>query len=331
MKLIFITLQFNPFMGAALGMGTGMIQDIWQLGIGNQQADQQMGRNKHMMNFQMQKMLEMWQKTGYGPQVEQMKQAGINPALLYGMSGAGAQTAEGPTATTPMPSTPQHDNAGMGIQAGIQMALLDAQRKKLEAEANKANVEATKIGGVDTQETEQRIEQIAQATDNAKQQHTILKLDITLKNIENFEKQASQQDRLQQIKLATQHAGQALAIITNDATISEQTKDELIKITQQKLIHSVITNALTSAQIGATVTAQALDQQKIKESVNDILIKWKGLTNEQQKTQIETMYKFFQTDPVNQATNQISNLLDNIFFITSKLETLPKRNPIGFK
>lgn len=331
MKLIFIQLQYNPFIGAGLGLGTGMIQDIWQLGIGNQMADEQMGRNKHMMNFQMEKQMEMWERTGYKAQVEQLKKAGLNPALLYGMSGGGGQTAAGPTATTPMPSTPQHDNVGMGLQAGIQMQLLQAQKANIEADTEKKKVEAGKTSGVDTQEATARIDLIAQQTDNAAQQHQILKLDITLKNIENFEKQQTQADRLRQISLATQEAGKRLAIITNDAQISDATKDELIKITQQKLIGAALTNGLTATQIGATATAQALDQQKIKESINDIMLKWQSLGNEQQKTLLQNLETQFNTDPVNRMTDQISRLIDNIFFITSKTPAEVKRNPIGFK
>lgn len=130
---------------AALGLGSGMIQDLWQLGLGGQMADDQMGRSKNMMNFQMKKALEMWEKTGYGPTVEMMKKAGLNPGLLYGMAGAGGQTAQQPTASAPMPSTP--NNMGMAMQSMAQLALVKAQKENIEADTankltTKPNIEA---------------------------------------------------------------------------------------------------------------------------------------------------------------------------------------------
>ena len=42
------------------------------------------------MNASYAKQMEMWENTNYPAQVEQIKKAGLNPAMLYGQSGGGA-------------------------------------------------------------------------------------------------------------------------------------------------------------------------------------------------------------------------------------------------
>ena len=71
----------------------GMIEDMFR----NNRASKQ---QKEIQNrqFSMQKILnqqghdlqmDMWNKTNYGAQMRHMKDAGLNPGLMYGMGGGG--------------------------------------------------------------------------------------------------------------------------------------------------------------------------------------------------------------------------------------------------
>ena len=93
----------------------------------------------------------MWKDTSYGAQVEQMNKAGINPGLMYGMSGGGGQTTGNASGSVSGGSAPV---GGGEIQAmmgmGLQMQLIKAQKEVLESQAEKNRADAAKTAGVDT-------------------------------------------------------------------------------------------------------------------------------------------------------------------------------------
>lgn len=131
----------------------------------------QMKGEREMMAEQQRLALEMWEKTGVGGQMEQLKKAGLNPGLIYGMGGAGgATTGPGGSPAVSGGQAPYVDTTGMGIQLGIaaaQMGLIKAQTEKTKAEA-------TKIEGVDTTKGAAEIENLAALTKNEQLKGTLM-------------------------------------------------------------------------------------------------------------------------------------------------------------
>lgn len=106
---------------------------------------------------------DYWDYTNAENQVKHLKNAGLNIGLMYGQSGAGGMGASG-GAHQASPEQPQGNPVGMALQVQQieqQRRMNDAQIALAQAQANKANEEAKKIGGVDTQEALKRIEGIA--------------------------------------------------------------------------------------------------------------------------------------------------------------------------
>lgn len=104
---------------------------------------------------------DYWDYTNAENQVNHLKNAGLNVGLMYGQSGAGGMGASG-GARQESPDQAQGNPVGMALQVQQieqQRKMNDAQIALAEAQANKANEEANKIAGVDTQEALKRIEE----------------------------------------------------------------------------------------------------------------------------------------------------------------------------
>ena len=88
--------------------------------------------------------MDMWNKTNYGAQVEHMKNAGLNPALMYKGAGAGGTTGSQTGGSASM------GNSQQGKVMDLSNALIGAQIEGLKAKATKdlsdAGVNPSKIG-----------------------------------------------------------------------------------------------------------------------------------------------------------------------------------------
>ena len=104
--------------------------------------------NKDMYNYQMNKQFEMWENTNYSAQVEQLKKAGLNPALLYGKGGGmGATTGSATAGNFQSHAGTDTDRMGITLQRvsqGMNMALLASQKANMDADTRLKNAEATK-------------------------------------------------------------------------------------------------------------------------------------------------------------------------------------------
>lgn len=89
--------------------------------------------------------MDMWNKTNYPAQVEQMKKAGLNPGLMYGMGGGGGATTGAGAA-----------NSGSVNVAPIDVAtfaLMKAQKENIEADTANKKAGAEYTGGAQTDKT----------------------------------------------------------------------------------------------------------------------------------------------------------------------------------
>lgn len=92
-------------------------------------------------------------------QKQRLKEAGLNPALMYGQAGSGgAGTGSTGGAQAAGVGLAQSQAVGMGLQ----LRSIAAQTKLAEANAAKAYAEAEKISGVDTEKTKSEIKNISQ-------------------------------------------------------------------------------------------------------------------------------------------------------------------------
>lgn len=124
--------------GAISGIAGGVLGMIGQ----NERARKQHNRQKELMGIQFGNQqalnkqgqalqMKTWKDTGYGAQMEMMKEAGLNPGLMYGMSGGGGQTTGSQSGGSAQSG---NSHAPMDIGASVQAGLMIAQANKLKAE-----------------------------------------------------------------------------------------------------------------------------------------------------------------------------------------------------
>ncbi len=153
--------------GAIGGLGGGLLGMIGQ----NKRAEKQHKRQKELMGIQFanqqalnkqgQKLqMQSWRDTGYGAQMDMMKEAGLNPGLMYGMSGGGGQTTGSQGGGSAQSG---NSHAPMDIGASVQAGLMMAQAKKLNAETDeikKKTEESDSRIAVNQQEADKKAQEI---------------------------------------------------------------------------------------------------------------------------------------------------------------------------
>jgi hypothetical protein len=321
----------TPAGQAALGIASGFISgglsDLAQYGMQGMYNQQALGQSKALMDYQEKKQLEMWKATSYPAQVEQLKAAGLNPGLIYANGGSGGTTGSiSATQSAPQPTNHAHDvttMGGMGIQAGI----AEAQIENLKAQTHLTEVEAQKAAGVDTSKVSQDIEEsktrqesLLQGIDVQKEDWVIKRLQQTMMNIQNYEQQKSQTDRLQTIQYNAQQAYNALEILRNESKVSDATVNDKIKIVQQEAIGAALKNFLTQAQTAKTGSDIQVNNEQIQKMANEIMMNWDYQSNDNQRLTIEKTLAQWNTDPNREALQQILHLIPHILVMPTKLK-----------
>lgn len=270
----------NAGLGAIMGIATANWQDNRQLKQQEKLQALQEAGNKRMADYQQKLALQMWKDTNYGAQVEQLKLAGLNPALLYGKGGGGGTTAgsnvsgvSGATASSGQGEILQ----GIGLmQQQQQMRLQDAQIKALEADANSKNADANYKNGVGTDLGKSQVTLNTQLFKNEQAKYNLIEADTYLKEVEGMFKntelsflQDTYEDRKSTIKYDSLNALKRYEIAINEeiksgneATISSATVEPEITRIIAESIKANLTNDLISAQI--TNTEQNTNESKAK-------------------------------------------------------------------
>ena len=242
----------GPIGLAALGIGSNVAEGAGNLIFNGIAQKQQLKGQKKALEQQNAAQLDMWNKTNYGAQMKHLKDAGLNPALIYGMSGGGATTTGSANANV---DGARQTNSGMGIEA-MNIALLKAQKEKIEAETNKLKADTTFRAGAETAKTVNEAANLAAGTTNTEAKTALLAVDKRIREMEENILDSTQWYEIgkaeKQWMILTQELRSAMA----KANIDEQTQDVKVKQEMTRWLGMMIENRanekgieLTDAQI----------------------------------------------------------------------------------
>ena len=177
--------------------------------------------------------LEMWRKTGYEAQGQQIENAGLNKALMYGGGGASA-------------TSQSQGNSGVN-NTGTQAVAMGLQARAIEAQVS--NTEA---------DTALKIAQAAKEAGEASKKPIELKIEQTNKEIADLEKNLKTQNieiGANEIVRSTAIAQKAMEELNQammETEIKKETKDAIIKSTIKNVTNLEVQIALGIAKTKET-------------------------------------------------------------------------------
>lgn len=136
----------NNIVGQAMGLALEGHEDKRQLKQQGKLQKLQIQGSKELTDYNMMKQLEMWKNTSYPAQIELMKEAGLNPGLMYGMGGGGGQTTGSANGNVSGAAAPSGTGTAgeMGMQL-MQMRLMRAQEENINADTEKKKAEVPNV------------------------------------------------------------------------------------------------------------------------------------------------------------------------------------------
>lgn len=264
--------------GAVAGMGLSMLDEAL---FGNKRRKQQLEQqqkltnmqvagNKELMDLGHKQQMQMWEDTNYAAQREQLRKAGLNPAMIYGGGGEGGTTGAGAVGSASAGTAEGEVSRKMADtqqQAmGLQLRKEKAEIEVMEAQAENLKAEAKKKGGVDTEKTEweitnlqeanrkmsEEIEAVRQETKNKQVIRASYLLENSLKEMQNKIVAETMEQSIWSIRNNALKAGVELDNLLTDREIKNSTKEAIIETVKTNAKHAIAQMLLTEAKTELT-------------------------------------------------------------------------------
>lgn len=270
------------------GIGDFLLQDHNQDQQYHQQKRlqaMQIEGQKELGEFNQRQAMEMWELTNYAAQREQMEKAGLNVGLMYKGTGPGGTTQGGQAGSVTGGQAAQAPPVQARIGMALETALMAAQIKNIEADTQKKQAEATNTGA-GTDLINVQIQNMLQATANAKVQNAILEYEKELRGIQTNIEGRTQEETIKQRTLATSKLIAELGSAQAKGEIDQATKTNIIKgaelaneaamagITQTKTQTKATEKGIEATQAGIEQTKQQtknLEQDEINKLLSNAM------------------------------------------------------------
>lgn len=214
-----------------MGLLLGRINDRRQYQQEARLQGQQMANERQMIDYNLDKQLEMWKNTSYGAQMHEMIKAGLNPALMYGMGGGGGVTTGQASGHVQTGSAPKGGGEAIGMAMSApqaaQLALLGAQKENIEAD--------TKVKESQVPKTDAETKSILQ--------------DVEKKKLEVELMGKSMKDQLEIINNTYAKGLKEIDILENTRALGTMTREDAVKKLQAEVADTLVSAKLKESNI----------------------------------------------------------------------------------
>lgn len=280
--------------GLNAAMSSGAANEQW----GNQLRlmDIQNRYNEQMAKNNQQRNKDLWDYTSYENQKQHIKNAGLNPALMYGMGvggGISANGAQGQGVTQPTDRSVEMGLKQQGL--GLQLASIASQVDLNKSQAEKNKVEADKIAGVDTDMQKATIDNLIAQTSNEKVKKGLILGQIRVadaeeelkRNMTDWTKDKADETRwnIKSLQKGIDKLAEEINGMKLDNELKERTIDNKVK-------ESALTLQNLMAEILLKGSQRKVNEEQAKAIPAQILQGWEELTKKgkeliNQREQIE--------------------------------------------
>lgn len=277
--------------------------------------------------------MDIWNKTNYAAQRQQMEKAGLNPALLYGMgSGGGGSIGQ---SSSNMQGDINAPNVGMALQVGMQMELLQAQKENIQADTKNKLADAARTAGSQTDLDKAMTTNYSSLTKNNEAKTALTNIETQIAEIEKdildvtqyYEMGAS----LEKWRKLQGEAKSALAAgevdqRTIENAVQQRNWDLAIKMVIRESIKSG--KNLTDQQIQTEIAKLQVLGAEAFGKLNDSATNFGFMLNEQNK---ESWNRYI--NDVAESTKLPIETVTRIFqalVLKGAFDAKPKTNPIGY-
>lgn len=249
----------------------------------------QFNNQKQLDKYGQELQLDTWNKTNYPSQVKMLKEAGLNPSLLYGHSGPGGTTGSqtGGTASSGSAPSPQQ----MPMELGNAL-LMSAQIKLLNAQAKQAEAQAEKTKGVDTIQVTESINKIKAETTNENLKSRLIELQSDLNDIEKSYKPYLLEASLNNVLQNTLNTKQQF-------NLTDAQFESIVIETKQKAIGQSLQNALISTENELKKANINYTNSQINQISETISQRWREIGQTDEKILIDTFEAEFKVNNPN--------------------------------
>lgn len=248
-----------------IGTGMGLLleghNDRRQLRQQQALLEQQYKIDNRMADQNFARQLQFWNATNYSAQVEQLKKAGLNPAILYSKGGPGGVTGQ------------QAAHVGSASAPAGGMEIMQMMMNKANIDLIKAQTEKTKAETQNVPLTGQQIQattsSLLQGIESEKSKQALTNVQTEIANLDKAFQEETFKNRASIINLSLSKLIEEVNIIENDRQISDATKADKIKLIAEEVknlvqdrLHKQAQTAKTwkeSSQIDSQI--RLLDQQ----------------------------------------------------------------------
>lgn len=240
------------------------------------QNEYQRGLNEQGHELQM----DMWNKTNYGAQVGHMKDAGLNPALMYGGAGQGGQSGSQGGGSASMGSSSQ------GKQMGMENMLVGAQINSLNAKAKSDNANADATSGYQGDESRSRRDLNITLSNNNMATLDLIKANTKFKGVETDIKEIEKSMTLEQLTENIAKTRAEWMKLNTDKDLTLANMNNIVRLTAAQSWKTINENRLIDSKVDLTNEQVNKVAAEIDVMFGNLNVNVGRLSNEEAKTML---------------------------------------------